>query len=117
MPSQRYKVEGTVTIQFEAELSADDIGFFDDDEAQSAIEDHIEGDPVEFLNEHSHITYREDSVDIESCEEMGPDWDGELKKVVTKANAETLRDIVTALPDDAKEAIVKAIKKQQKDED
>ncbi len=42
MPSQRYKVEGTVTIQFEAELSADDIGFFDDDEAQSAIEDHID---------------------------------------------------------------------------
>jgi hypothetical protein len=116
MPQQRYKVEGTVTIQFEAEIDADDLSFHDEDDYESAVEDFIEGDPAEFLTNHRGITYREDSVEIESCEVLGPDWGDELKKVITKAKANTLRKIVDRLPDDAAEAIVKAIKEQE-DED
>ncbi|MHC4933794.1 MAG: hypothetical protein ACYTGV_16570 [Planctomycetota bacterium] len=117
MPDRRFKVEGTVTIQFEAELSASDLDCFaGDDDYERAIEDFIEGDPAEFLTNHRGIEYREDDVRITSCYEMEPDWDGELKKVITKAKADTLREIVGRLPNDAKKAIVEAIKNQDEDE-
>lgn len=116
MPTRRFKVEGTVTIQFEAELSEDELDCMTDG-FEDAVESFIEGDPVEFLNDHRAITYREDSVEIESCEEMEPDWGDELKKVVTKANKKVLCEMVDSLPNAAKEAIVKAITGKGDDDD
>ena len=58
MPQQRYKVEGTATITFEAEIDADDLSFHDEDDYESAIAGYrqsitLGGDPFGAQRPHT----------------------------------------------------------------
>lgn len=119
MPSKSYKIEGRFTYNFEFTVDGDMLD--DDDDPESAIENMIEDDPIDFFSRHQpgvHVTYSEYDVSIDSCQEQEPDWDAVLKTIVAQANKDALQTIISELPKDAKRRIVLALEgKADEDED
>jgi hypothetical protein len=118
MPDKRYKVEGRATIVFEVEIPESELEGWGSDPEEEVCQ-QIENDVAGFFYEGGagNITYREDSVEIESCYELEPDWGNELKEKIDRANKKVLNEIVDSLPIEAKKKIVLAIDGEDDEDD